>query len=201
MSLSARMIVVLTVVGLVSGSLLAVVGLLTKDRIEMNRQQEIQTAISQVIPSTKTSQKIYEDDSLTVYESRNESKNAVGYAVYTSGTGFQDIITLMYGTDPSLSNIKDLTILEQKETPGLGAKITDQEAFLRYWKNRNCEQPLSLRKPAVDSPENLDPSEVNTITGATISSEKVLDIVNASLERLKAIKEQGKLSSEEKNAS
>jgi RnfABCDGE-type electron transport complex G subunit len=194
------MITVLTVVGLVSGSLLAVVGLLTKDRIEMNRQQEIQTAISEVIPSTKTSRKIYEDESLTVFESRDVDENAVGYAVYTSGTGFQDIITLMYGTDTSLSIIKDLTILDQKETPGLGAKITDEKAFLRYWENRTCEQPLSLRKPAVDSPENLDPSEVNTITGATISSEKVLDIVNSSLKRLKAIQKQGKLSSEEKNA-
>ncbi|HZX09702.1 MAG TPA: FMN-binding protein [Acidobacteriota bacterium] len=200
MSLSARMIVVLTVVGLISGSLLAVVGLLTKERIEMNRQQEIQTAINEVIPSTKTSHKIYEDETLTVYESLDENKNNVGFAVYTSGTGFQDIITLMYGVDPSVSKIKNLTILDQKETPGLGAKITDEKSFLRFWEGRNCEKPLSLRKPAVDSPEKLAPSEVNAITGATISSEKVLEIVNLSLQRLKQIKQGGKLSSEEKNA-
>jgi len=199
-SLSVRMIVVLTVVGLISGSLLAVVGLLTKERIEMNRQQEIQTAINEVIPSTKTSQKIYEDEALTVYESLDKNKNSVGFAVYTSGTGFQDVITLMYGVDPSVSKIKNLTILEQSETPGLGAKITDEKAFLRFWEDRNCENPLSLQKPAVDSPEKLDPSEVNAITGATISSEKVLEIVNQSLERLKRIRQGGKLSSEEKNA-
>lgn len=194
------MILVLTVVGLVSGSLLSVVGLLTKQRIEMNRQQEIQAAINEVIPNTKTSQKIYEEDNLTVYESKDNSKNTVGFAVYTSGTGFQDVITLMYGIDPSLSTIKDMTILDQKETPGLGAKITDEKAFLRFWEGKSCEKPLSLRKPAVDSPEKLSPSEVNAITGATISSEKVLDIVNLSLERLKQIKQQGKLLSEEKNA-
>jgi len=200
MSLSARMIVVLTVVGLVSGSLLAVVGLLTKERIEMNRQQEIQTAINEVIPSTKTSHKIYEDETLTVYKSLDENKNNVGFAVYTSGTGFQDIITLMYGVNPSLSEIKDLTILDQKETPGLGANITDEKSFLRFWEGRNCEKQLSLRKPAVNSPEELEPSEVNAITGATISSEKVLEIVNLSLDRLKEIKQGGQLSSEEKNA-
>ncbi len=200
MSLPVRMILVLTVVGLVSGSLLSVVGLLTKQRIEMNRQQEIQAAINEVIPNTKTSQKIYEEDNLTVYESKDNSKNTVGFAVYTSGTGFQDVITLMYGIDPSLSTIKDMTILDQKETPGLGAKITDEKAFLRFWEGKSCEKPLSLRKPAVDSPEKLSPSEVNAITGATISSEKVLDIVNLSLERLKQIKQQGKLLSEEKNA-
>jgi electron transport complex protein RnfG len=200
MSLSARMIVVLTVVGLVSGSFLSVVGLLTKERIAMNKQQEIQDAISKVLPATKTSRKVFEDESLTIYESMDENNNPVGYAVYTSGTGFQDIITLMYGLDPSFSKIKALTILEQKETPGLGAKITDKTAFLRYWEGRNCEQPLSLRKPAVESPENLAPSEVNAITGATISSEKVLGIVNLSLEKLKEIKQKGELSSEEKNA-
>jgi len=200
MSLSARMIVVLTVVGLISGSLLAVVGLLTKERIEMNRQQEIQTAINEVIPSTKTSHKIYEDETLTVYKSLDENKNNVGFAVYTSGTGFQDIITLMYGVNSSLSEIKDLTILDQKETPGLGANITDEKSFLRFWEGRNCEKRLSLRKPAVNSPEELEPSEVNAITGATISSEKVLEIVNLSLERLKEIKQGGQLSSEEKNA-
>jgi electron transport complex protein RnfG len=200
MSLSARMIVVLTVVGLVSGSFLSVVGLLTKERIAMNKQQEIQDAINKVLPATKTSRKVFEDESLTIYESMDENNNPVGYAVYTSGTGFQDIITLMYGLDPSFSKIKALTILEQKETPGLGAKITDKTAFLRYWEGRNCEQPLSLRKPAVESPENLAPSEVNAITGATISSEKVLGIVNLSLEKLKEIKQKGELSSEEKNA-
>ncbi len=200
MNPSARMIVVLTAVGLISGSFLSVVGLLTKERIAMNQQQEIQTAISEVLPETKTSHKVFEDEALTIYESRDENDNPVGFAVYASGTGFQDIITLMYGIDPSFSKIKALTILEQNETPGLGAKITDRTSFLRFWEGRNCEQPLSLRKPAVESPKNLASSEVNAITGATISSEKVLDIVNLSLEKLKEIKQKGELSSEEKNA-
>ena len=46
MSLSVRMIVVLTVVGLISGSLLSVVGLMTTDLIELNRQREIEAADS-----------------------------------------------------------------------------------------------------------------------------------------------------------
>lgn len=196
MSLSARMVVVLTVVGLISGTFLALVGTMTEDRIEMNRQSEIQKAIIELIPETESSRKIYEEKSLTVYESLDENENTVGFAVYASGTGFQDVITLMYGIDPSISKMRDLLILDQKETPGLGAKIADEESFLRFWENRNCENPLALRKPAVDSPEKLAPSEVNAITGATISSEKVLGIVNSSLARLREIKEEGKLSSE-----
>jgi major membrane immunogen (membrane-anchored lipoprotein) len=46
----------------------------------------------------------------------------------------------------------------------------------------------------------LAANEVNTITGATISSDKVLSIVNQSLEKLKQLKKAGKLISEENDA-
>jgi len=195
MNLSLRMVVVLTFVGLISGGLLSVVNLLTAERIELNRQKEIEEAITQVVPGTVSSAKLYEEDRFTVYAGRDAADGKLGYAIYASGTGFQDVIVLMFGTDPAIEKIYSLTILEQKETPGLGAKITDQEAFLRFWQEKDIRQPLSLRKPAVGSPEELGASEVNAITGATISADKVLRIVNLSLERLRQIKQEGKLGS------
>ncbi len=197
MSLSARMIFVLTMVGLISGSLLSVVGLLTTERIELNRLREIEAAITVVIPGTVTSVKLYEEEKFTVYAGQDGEGMALGYAVYASGTGFQDIIKLMFGTDPAIQRLNSLTILEQKETPGLGAKITDALAFLRFWEKKDLSRPLTLRKPAAGSPEELATSEINTITGATISSEKVLQMVNLSLERLRVIKQEGKLGKEE----
>ncbi len=195
MSLSIRMIVVLTAVGLISGGLLSVVNLLTAERIELNRQKEIAEAITRVIPGTVSSQKLYEEEKFAVYVGKDAAEQDLGYAVYASGTGFQDVIVMMFGTDPAIETIHSLTILEQKETPGLGAKITDEMAFLRYWKGKDIRQPLTLRKPAVGSPQELGASEINTITGATISSDKVLGIVNLSLERLRQIKQAGKLAS------
>jgi len=41
MSLSSRMVIVLTAVGLLSGGFLASVGMLTKERIAFNKQMEI----------------------------------------------------------------------------------------------------------------------------------------------------------------
>jgi RnfABCDGE-type electron transport complex G subunit len=195
MNLSVRMVVVLTAVGLISGGLLSVVNLLTAERIELNRQREIEKAITQVVPGTVSSAKLYEEDKFTVYAGRGADDLELGYAIYASGTGFQDVIVLMFGTDPAIEKIFSLTILEQKETPGLGAKITDQDAYLRFWLDKDIRQPLSLRKPAVGSPEELGISEVNAITGATISSDKVLGIVNLSLERLRQVKQEGKLGS------
>jgi RnfABCDGE-type electron transport complex G subunit len=200
MNLSSRMILVLTSVGLISGGFLAGVGTLTKERIVINKQKEIENAISLVVPGTSSSQIIYEKDDLAVYKEKDEQGKDIGFALLTSGVGFQDKITLMIGTDMTLTKIRRLTILEQRETPGLGAKITDQEDFLRFWEDKDATQALTLRKPPVESPEDLSPTEVNAITGATISSEKVLGIVNLCMARVKKLKQEGKLSSEGQDA-
>jgi electron transport complex protein RnfG len=196
MSISTRMIFVLTFVGLVSGGILASVGILTKDRIALNKQKEIEEAILLVLPGTQSSAVVFKEEDLTIYEGMDASNTSIGYAVLTKGTGFQDLISMMVGTDAELSRIRRLTILEQKETPGLGAKITSQEAFLQFWEDKDVSGPLSLRKPAAGSREDLAPNEVNTITGATISSQKVLEIVNRSLETAKKLKKDGALRQE-----
>jgi RnfABCDGE-type electron transport complex G subunit len=190
------MVVVLTSIGLLSGSFLATVGHLTKERIALNKRREIEEAIIQVVPGTVSSQKLYEERNLSVYGGKDEEGNTIGFAIHASGIGFQDKISLMLGTNTSLERTNRLAILNQKETPGLGAKITDSEFFLTYWENRDCSGPLTLHKPAASSPEELSSTEVNTITGATISSEAVLNIVNSSLEQVREIIKEGKLSSE-----
>jgi electron transport complex protein RnfG len=193
MSLSSRMILVLTLVGLIAGGFLSGVAKLTREKIALNIQKEIEEAIIKVVPGTTQNQKLYEEEDLTIYEGKDESGQPTGYAVQTTGIGFQDKITLLYGIDKSRTKIIGLTIIDQKETPGLGAKITDRDVFLRFWKDRDINQPLSLRKPPANSLEELGPSEVNSITGATISSRKVLEIVNFSLERMGELQQEGKL--------
>ncbi|MGB7295050.1 MAG: FMN-binding protein [Candidatus Aminicenantales bacterium] len=193
MSLSSRMVVVLTAVGLISGGFLAGVGILTKDRIALNKKMEIERAIVSVVPGSAAGETLYEEKDFTVYGAKNEAGELQGFAIYTSGVGFQDKISLMVGVDASLSRLNSLAVLDQKETPGLGAKITDQTSFLVFWENRDFTQPLSLHKPPAPTAESLSASEVNTITGATISSEAVLTIVNAAREKLKTLKEEGKL--------
>lgn len=191
MNLSVRMVVVLTVVGLLSGSFLATVGILTKDRIALNKLREIQEAIISVVPGTEMSEKLYEEKNLSIYGGKDPEGNLIGFGILASGIGFQDKISFMLGTNTSLTTIKKLKIIEQKETPGLGAKIEDEDVFLKFWENKDCSEPLTLRKPAVQTSEELGATEINTITGATISSESVLKIVNSSLERVRQLLKEG----------
>lgn len=200
MSLGSRMVVVLTSVGFLSGTLLTTVGLLTKDRIALNKKLEVERAVLAVVPGAASSQLVYEEKDLAIYTGIDASGTARGLAIHTSGVGFQDRISIMAGIDTGLTRIFALTILEQKETPGLGAKITDPETFLRYWEGKDFTQPLRLRKPPVDSPASLATSEVNTITGATISSQAVVDILNAARGRVIKLSQSGKLQVEEGNA-
>jgi electron transport complex protein RnfG len=193
MKLSTQMVVVLTSIGLLSGGLLVSVGHLTQDRIALNMQRDIEEAILKVLPGTKSSQKLYEEKDFSVFEGKKEDGNLVGFAIHASGLGFQDRITFMLGVNETLTKLIHLVILDQKETPGLGAKITDEDSFLKFWENKDCSNPLTLRKPAARAAEDLAPYEVNTITGATISSKAVLDIANISLERVRQLIKEGKL--------
>ncbi len=198
MRLSTQMVVVLTSVGLLSGGFLASVGMLTKERIAFNKQREIEEAIIIVVPGSVSSQKLYEEKDLSVFVGKDEEGKAAGLAIHASGMGFQDKISFMLGANAELTKINSLVVLDQKETPGLGAKITDRNSFLQYWENKDCSSPLYLRKPAASSPQDLSSSEVNTITGATISSEAVLNVANASIERARQLIKEGKLSREDR---
>jgi electron transport complex protein RnfG len=189
------MVIVLTSIGIISGALLMAVNLLTKDRIAYNKQKEIEGAIIRVIPGTRASQKIYEEKDFTVYQGEDDQGNLLGFAINTAAAGFQDKILYIFGLNTQLTRINSLYVLGQKETPGLGAKISDQKAFLQFWESKDCDQPLSLRKPAVEK-EQLASSEVNTVTGATVSSRAVLTSVNLALEKIKKLKEEGKINIE-----
>lgn len=197
MSLSSRMIIVLTTVGLISGGFLAGVAKLTKERIALNIQAEIEEAIEEVVDDAEVSTVLYEEEDLVIYRELEENGDLAGFAIQATGVGFQDKITLMFGLDETLTKITGLTIIDQKETPGLGAKITEWDSFLQFWEERDATGMLSLRKPPVRTPEELLATEINSITAATISSRKVLDIVNLSLDKVRELITKGKITGEE----
>jgi electron transport complex protein RnfG len=200
MTLSARMIIVLTAIGLISGGFLAGVAKLTKERIGLNIQAEIEESIAEVVDEAEVNQVILQEEDFVIYRELDASGQLAGYAVQATGVGFQDRITLIFGLDKTVTKITGLSIIDQKETPGLGAKIADWDAFLKFWEDRDATGLLTLRKPAVGKPEELLPSEINTITAATISSTKVLEIVNLTLERVRELINKGTIVREKQDA-
>ncbi len=178
------MVFVLTLVAVISSGLLAYFAVYTHPYIEKNKKAEVEKAIKEVVPGTVTNKIIKDENKFKIFACYDKDGKTLGYAVYTVGTGFQDLITIMFGVDKYLDKMFRLEVLEQKETPGLGAKITDKDLFLKFWKNKNITGEIILAKPPKGESELKD-NEVNAISGATISSRSVVSIVNKALKRVK----------------
>ena len=114
-----------------------------------------------------------------VYEVRDtEYQDTMGYILRIKGQGFADAIEILVGIryDDRLM-IPGIRILDQKETPGLGDKITR-----RKWNSQFDNQP-SGKMRVVQNPEarKKKNNQIDAITGATVSSKCVCGIVNQAL--------------------
>ena len=102
-----------------------------------------------------------------------------GWVIKAAGQGYADKVELLVGTDTTISTITGLFILDQKETPGLGNKIIEPA-----WRGQFSGKPIAKPLTAVKTGADAD-DEINAITGATISSKAVCNIINQSLKNLK----------------
>ena len=169
-----NMVLSLTMISLVASALLGIVYQMTKAPIELSVLNKKLAAIKQVVPefTNNPNDDMYrlptgEGDSLDIYPAKKDG-NIVGYAVNTySKKGFSGNINLMAGfkSDGTIINI---TVLEQKETPGLGTKMTEP-AFKNQF---NDKQPAEFRMKV-----KKDCGSVDAITAATISSRAFCDAI------------------------
>lgn len=138
-----------------------------------------------------TTPKIYKHKKLTIISSRKEVLNLAknfkekngyveGYNVQGQSVGkVIKIITKGYGGSIEIlvginldNKIVGVKILNHNETPGLGNKI-EQKPFLKQLLNKTATE-VKLKK---------DGGKIDAITGATISSQAVIDAIRKSLDR------------------
>lgn len=173
----AKMIIVLTVIGLISGGVLSVVYKWAQPKIILNQIRETDQAIYKVLPETKNYKKVVKGE-LTYYECFDNTGAKVGTAIICKGNGYQGVIKMLVGVNVDFTKFTGMTILEQVETPGLGAKIGDKQ-FMDQFKNLATKPPIEYIKDK--APEK--PNEIQVITGATISSRAVVNIINKTVEQ------------------
>jgi electron transport complex protein RnfG len=101
----------------------------------------------------------------------------LGAAVTAQEPGFQEEVLLMIGFEPSSGTLIGFKVLEEKETPGLGDKIERDTSFVAQFPG------LIAPLKGVRARSGADRSQVQTITGATISSRAVIRIINHAVER------------------
>jgi electron transport complex protein RnfG len=175
------MVLVLSIVGVVSGGALVGIYRYAQPRIEKNRKEALRAAIFEVLPRAKSYQTMVKEGK-TIYKGFDSSGRLIGYAFTGKGPGYQSTIEVMIGVGPELEKTKGIEVLESMETPGLGAKIAERSfrdpfgdlvilPFIELIKGRPPEKP----------------NQVQAITGATISSQAVVDILNKTTRRVREI--------------
>ncbi|HET9636982.1 MAG TPA: RnfABCDGE type electron transport complex subunit G [Gemmatimonadaceae bacterium] len=187
---SLRLLTTLALGGAAAGLLVVTVYKATLPRVEKYEAAKVAGAVSEVLKSPARWDTLYVvngkltktpagDDRKALskaYVGFDASGNEIGVAVTAQEPGFQEEVLLMIGFEPASSKLIGFKVLDQKETPGLGDKIERDTAFVAQFPGRIA--PLKgVKKVAAD------PGEVQTITGATISSRAVIRIINHAIER------------------
>jgi len=164
----------LTLISLVASACLGFVYEFTKKPIELSALNKKLNAIKLVVPefTNNPNEEKYrlptgEGDSLDIYPAKKDGV-IVGYAVTTyTKKGFSGNISLMAGFKPD-GTIANISVLEQKETPGLGTKMTEPKFKDQFNDKNPAEFALKVKK---------DGGPVDAITAATISSRAFCDAV------------------------
>ena len=177
----------LTIIGLISGGLLSVVGGWAEPLIIQNQKKETEKAIFLVQPQGKKYETI-PNLGFEIYKVFDENYSQIGYSMAYDGNGFQGKIRIMLGLSKDLNSITAMEILDQVETPGLGTKVTEPD----FKKQFESLQTMPLIK-WIKNKEPENPNEVQAITGATISSKSVVEIINEGVAKAKISQQNGKL--------
>lgn len=170
-----NMVVVLLCITAVSSAAVGVVYSVTEKPIAVARTQKKSAALSQVLPrfdntpSDEMQAVSVDGGEVYVYTGR-EGGEVVGYAVESFAAGYGGTIKMMVGFEPD-GRIRNIRVLEQAETQGLGAKISDDDnPILASLLGRNPSQlKMSVRK---------DGGDIDAITASTVSSRAYVGGVN-----------------------
>ncbi|MDI6703386.1 MAG: RnfABCDGE type electron transport complex subunit G [bacterium] len=177
-----RMVLVLTLVCLISAISLVVVDSITREPIRIQEKLFRLKAVKAVLPG-------YDNDP------DEDKKNIAGVDFYIGKKGAEIVgfafevrekegyggtISVMLGVTPK-GEITGIEIIDHKETPGLGAKITEYELFRRQFENKSL---LNSKIKVIK-----DRGDIEAITGATISSRAVCKAVSKGLELFAKVKD------------
>jgi len=176
-----NMVLSLTLISLGASACLGFVYQMTKAPIELSVLNKKLDAIKQVVPEFNNDPyaeryrlSTDEGDSLEIYPARKDSIT-VGYAVMTyTKKGFSGNISMMAGFKPD-GTIVNITVLEQKETPGLGTKMAEPQFKDQFSGKNPADFKLKVKK---------DGGPVDAITAATISSRAFCDAVDRAYKTL-----------------
>jgi electron transport complex protein RnfG len=172
------------------GLLIAVTNAGLSPRIEQNKINKRNRLVGALLPTAKNfvpldtpveveaaqGKKV----AVQVYKAMSAAGQCVGWSFNAFGPGFQDKIELVVAVDANFEKLAGFNVLSSNETPGFGDQIKGS-----YYRDQYIGAPAGeLKLVTVGDPKKID-SEIVAITGATISSEAVVEIISRFVTQIK----------------
>jgi electron transport complex protein RnfG len=160
----------ITIVVLISISLLAFTDNITGTKREEQREKRVTEMLSEMFPAMSRYELV--EDIYAIYG----DTDIIGYAYIAEGKGYGGNIDILVGLEDE-NTIKGINIIKHSESPGLGARIVEDEYRGQY-------TGLDI----ADSEMKFNGGQIDSITGATISSKAVADAVRTTaLEKVREL--------------
>lgn len=193
---NSKMLRAMVGIGLVCGLLIVLTYEGTLPRVQRLKAEALKQAIFKVVPEVISAVpytfsdgqfvKVDEGNDAELYATYDQKGVFRGVAIETAGQGYADIIRILYGYDPGRQQVVGFYVLESKETPGLGDKIEKEIQFLDNFQGLDAtlkEDLKSLKNNIVTVKQGTKTQfwEIDGITGATISSRAIGDMMASSV--------------------
>lgn len=170
---------ILGLVCFITALALALVNAATSENIQKQQIAQEKAAQLEVMPAGKDfKQKQWLDDSEFNYtEALDENGNLIGYIFKNSLHGYGGPITVNIGIDLT-GQITGVKAIDLSETPNIGMKVSEDEFTEQF-----MGKTVGLKSTEGKAGEN----EVETISGATVSSTAFIKVVQMSLDQYEKV--------------
>ena len=180
----------LIVASFLFGLLIAAANAAWQERILQNEEDKFNNLARQMLPDANDFETAVENIEVDIGKGKKKltsvkralstDDRCIGWAFKCEGSGFADRIKLVLAVDAGFDQIRGYGVLSSNETPGFGDQIK-----LSFYRNQFIGAPVEeLMLSKVGDATEID-SEIVAISGATVSSRAVVDIINQFLPQVK----------------
>ena len=172
------------------GLLIAVTNAALDPMIKQNEKDKLNKLMSQLITDANSFEIAVEQVmiegskgkqiSTSIYKALDDDGQTTGYAFIAVGAGFADKIKLVIATDKTAEKFYGFKVLASNETPGFGDRI-NKDDFQNQFK---LAPTGNVELSKVGDPAKID-SQIIAISGATVSSDAVVNIFNTYTDTIK----------------
>lgn len=180
---------ILGAICLIATALLASMNTVTAGRIKAQAEAELQESLKEVMPEGVTFEPSDSTNDPDYFKVTDTDGRLIGAAFKASAKGYSSVIDTIVGMKPD-GTINAIKVISQQETPGLGSRVTEIAGtisildFLRGKRQQTGLRPWFQAQFDQKTVSELD--EVEAITGATISSQAVINSVKQKAQQIQA---------------